>query len=194
MSQQPKPVLPVLPFTSAAAWEDWLVKNHQTSQGIWLQFFKKGSNVETVAYSDAVDVALCFGWIDSQMKKYDEKSYIQKFTPRRSKSIWSHINTQKIEKLTKEKRMQPAGLKEVEEAKKDGRWQQAYGSSSTMKIPPDFLKELSKHPKAKTFFETLNKSNTYAISWRIETAKKPETRERRINTLIAMLEKGEKLY
>lgn len=186
--------LPILSFDSPKKWEDWLSKNHEKSNGIWVKFFKKNSDVQTIIYHEALDVALCYGWIDSQAKSFDEKSYIQKFTPRRSKSLWSDVNRKNIARLTKEMRMKPAGLKQVEDAKKDGRWDNAYGSPSTMKMPEDFLKELAKDSKAEEFFKKLNKTNTYAIAWYLHTAKKPETRERRMKKFLKMLSNGEKLH
>ena len=185
--------LPIIAFENSHKWRAWLEKNHE-KQGIWLRFFKKNSSVATISYDEAVDEALCFGWIDSQVKRYDEKSYLQKFTPRRTKSIWSKINREKIAHLTKEGRMHPAGIKHVKQAKQNGQWDTAYDSPSTMQIPDDFLKELAKNKKAKAFFETLNKTNTYAISWRLQTAKTPETRDRRMKAILETLAKGEKFH
>lgn len=185
---------PILSFDTPDEWIAWLEKNHVTSHGIWMRFYKKNSGIIKVNYAQALEEALCYGWIDSQVKSYDEKSYLQKFTPRRSKSIWSKINTAHIERLMKEGRMKPAGLAQVEAAKKDGRWDAAYHSPTTMEVPKDFLKELAKDKKAEAFFKTLNKTNTYAIAWRLATAKKPETRERRMKVLVEMLAKGEKLH
>lgn len=181
---------PIVSFTSAQKWEAWLKKNHAKPEGIWLRFFKKGSGKKTVLYAEALDSALCYGWIDSQLKKYDEASYLQKFTPRRSKSVWSKLNIQHVERLTKAGKMKPAGLQKVEEAKKDGRWEKAYDSAGKMTMPADFLEKLAKNKKALAFFETLNRANSYAIAWRLQTAKKPETREKRMKTILAMLTKG----
>jgi len=186
--------LPIVSFDSLAEWEAWLEKNHEASKGIWIRFFKKGSGVNAVSYDEALDGALCYGWIDGQIKKYDDKSWIHKFTPRREKSVWSKRNTDHVARLIKLGRMKPSGLKEVEAAKADGRWKKAYDSPSKMTIPVDFMKELSRNKKAKAFFETLNKANTYAISWRLQTAKKPETREKRMKTILEMLAKGEKFH
>lgn len=185
---------PILTFVNSSDWEKWLNANHETAAGVWLRFFKKGSGVVSLVYADALEVALCFGWIDSQAKKYDEKSYLQKFTPRRSKSIWSKINTEHIVRLIKEAKMRPAGLRQVEEAKKDGRWDAAYHSPSRIELPHDFISKLKANKKAYDFFKTLNKSNTYAIAWRLQTAKKPETKERREAIIIEKLEKGEKFH
>jgi uncharacterized protein YdeI (YjbR/CyaY-like superfamily) len=184
----------IIPFKSQKEWERWLSKNHDKFNGIWLNFFKKDSGIKSINHEEALDEALCYGWIDGQAKPYDEKSWLQKFTPRRKKSIWSKRNRENIERLTKAGKMKPAGLEEVEKAKADGRWQKAYDSQSNMKMPEDFLKLLSKNKKAKKFFDTLNKTNTYAIAWRLQSAKKPETRERRMKKFLEMLSKGEKFH
>ena len=186
--------IPVISFPSEKAWELWLDQNHTTSKGVWLRFYKKGSGVATVVYNDALDVALCYGWIDGQLKTFDAKSYIQRFTPRRSKSIWSKRNIERVALLEKQDRMKPAGLKEVEMAKVNGNWEMAYDSPSKMTIPEDFLHELSKNKKAMSFFESLNKANQYAIVWRLQTAKKPETRMKRMKEILEMLAKGEKFH
>ncbi|MDQ3019875.1 MAG: YdeI/OmpD-associated family protein [Bacteroidota bacterium] len=187
-------VFPIVSFATPKQWERWLSKNHSKLNGIWLQFYKKDSGVKSVNRAEALDAALCYGWIDGQSKKLDEKSWINKFTPRRSKSIWSKINREHVERLIKSCNMTDAGLKQVEAAKADGRWERAYDSPSSMKIPDDFLKELSKYKRAKTFFETLNKANIYAIGWRLQTAKKEETRERWKKKILDMLKKGEKFH
>lgn len=185
---------PILSFTSQKEFSQWLEENHATSNGIWLRLFKKGSEVESVTYAEAVEESLCYGWIDSLVNKYDEKSYIQKFTPRRPKSMWSKINIGHIERLTKEGRMKESGLKEVERAKEDGRWQAAYESPKNMQVPEDFITALDKDKKAKEFFESLNRTNTYAIAFQLNTAKKPETRERRFKKLFGMMQRGEKIH
>lgn len=184
----------IKPFISQESWEDWLAKHHASEKGIWLQFYKKKSGKPTVTYARALEVALCYGWIDSQVKSLNEEAYIQKFTPRGSRSIWSKINVGHIARLIKEGKMKPAGLAAVTVAKKDGRWEKAYDSPKNMTIPEDFVKELSKHKRAETFFTTLTKTNRYAIAWRLQTAKKPETRARRMQAIIEMLEKGEKIH
>ncbi len=189
-----KPDLPVIPFSSPSEWEQWLEQNHAISKGIWLQMYKKGSGIATVYYAEALDVALCYGWIDGQLKSIDELSYMQRFTPRRPRSIWSKRNIEHIARLTKEGRMKPAGLKEAEEAKVDGRWDVAYDGQGTMELPADFLKLLSKNKKAFKFYEALNKANKYAIAWRIQTAKRPETREKRIKEILEMLAREEKFH
>ena len=186
--------LPILSFLSPAEWRRWLAINHDTAKGLWLRFFKKGSGVKSIIYAEALDEALCYGWIDGQLNKYDEDSYLQKFTPRGPKSVWSKRNTEYVKRLVEEGRMKPAGLKQVEMAKADGRWEKAYDSPGKMTMPEDFLIALSKNKKAKAFFDTLNKANTYAIAWRLQTAKKPETREKRMIQILEMLSKEQKFH
>ncbi len=190
----PKDNLPILAFKTQVSLEKWLKKNHSTSDGVWLKIHKKGSGIPTVSYTQAVNEALCYGWIDGLLNPLYEKAYMIRFTPRRSKSIWSKKNIEKVTRLINEGKMKPAGLKEIESAKADGRWDQAYDSPSNIEMPDDFLKSLSKIPKAKKFYLTLNKANTYAIAWRLQTAKKPETREKRMKTILEMLSKGEKFH
>ena len=191
----PKDDLPIIAFESQSRWEEWLAENHaQQPTGIWLRIFKKASGVVSVTYAEALDEALCYGWIDGQANKYDERSWLQKFTSRRKKSIWSKVNTQHVERLIEAGKMKAAGLKEIEAAKQDGRWQQAYDSPKNMIVPEDFLKELENDSKAKTFFETLNKTNLYSIAFRLQTAKKPETREKRMKAILEMLARGEKFH
>jgi uncharacterized protein YdeI (YjbR/CyaY-like superfamily) len=189
-----KPDLLLIPFASQADWEQWLAQNHTVSNGIWLQMFKKDSGIASVNYAQALDVALCYGWIDGQSKSIDVLSYMQRFTPRRPKSIWSKRNTEHIARLTNEGRMKEAGIKQAEAAKADGRWEQAYDSPGTMVLPEDFLAELTKNNKASDFYESLNKTNKYAICWRIQTAKRPKTREKRIKEILEMLERKEKFH
>jgi uncharacterized protein YdeI (YjbR/CyaY-like superfamily) len=185
---------PILAFASLAEWEAWLDAEHARSDGVWIKFAKKGSGVPTVLYPEAVEAALCYGWIDSQMKSLDERFYIQKFTPRRAKSKWSRVNREKIEELMKQGRMRPAGLAEVELAKADGRWEAAYSSPANVEIPDDLQQALDASPKAAEFWAVLNKSNRYAVVYQLEDAKKPETRARRLEKFMGMLERGEKLY
>lgn len=185
---------PIKSFSSAQKWHEWLLKNHASPQGIWLRIYKKDSNKKTITYAEALDEALCFGWIDGLKKTYDDKSWIQKFTPRRARSMWSKRNQEHVARLIKENRMQPEGLKEVEAAKKDGRWDAAYDSPKNMEVPADFLKELKKSKKAYEFFKTLNKTNTFAIAWRLQTAKKPEMREKRMKVLLEMMKEGKKIH
>lgn len=185
---------PTNSFPSLKEWARWLAKHHAGSSGIWLRFFKKDSGITSVTYDEALDEALCYGWIDGQLQKYDENSWLRKFTPRRAKSIWSKRNIGHVERLLKAGRMKPAGQKQIEAAKTDGRWGQAYDSPKAMQIPKDFLRELAKNRAAEAFFRTLSKANTYAIAWRLQTAKKPETREKRMRTILAMLARGEALH
>ena len=185
---------PTISFASAAVWHKWLAANHAKSDGIWMRIFNKESGEKTVTYAQALDEALCYGWIDGQKKKMDSDSWIQKFTPRRARSIWSKRNIEHIELLTNEKRMKPAGLKAYEEAKNDGRLAAAYDSPSNSTTPEDFLLLLDKNKTAKAFFDSLNKANKYAITWRLQTAKKPETRQKRMNIILEMLAKGEKFH
>ena len=183
-----------LAFKSVADFRAWLACNHGVCDGLWLRIFKKESGKQTVTYAEALDQALCFGWIDGLKKSHDECSWIQRFTPRRAKSGWSKRNTQHVERLITAGHMTAAGLKAVEAAKADGRWQAAYDSHRTATPPEDFLKALGKCQPAKTFFETLNRANVYAIVYRLQTAKKPETRERRMKNILAMLARGEKFH
>jgi len=185
---------PIIAFETAEMFETWLETNHTSSTGIWLKIFKKNSGVQTISYAQALDEALCFGWIDGQRKSFDEKAFLQKFCPRRPKSIWSKINIGHVERLSKAKRMRPAGMKAVDQAKEDGRWAQAYDSPSNMTIPDDFLTALSKNKKADLFFKTLNKANLFAIGFRLQTAKKQETRDKRMKDIIDMLSRGEKFH
>jgi uncharacterized protein YdeI (YjbR/CyaY-like superfamily) len=173
---------------------DWLAKQHDKSAGLWIKIAKKGTSIPSVTCDEALDVALCYGWIDGQKGSFDDQYWLQKFTPRRPKSIWSKINTKKAEKLIASGEMKPAGLKAIELAKQDGRWDKAYEGQKDMVVPKDFQAELNKNSKAKTFFSKLNSVNRYAILFRIHNAKKAETRARRIHQFIEMLEKGEKLY
>lgn len=185
--------LQIIAFESSKIWENWLAENHGNSIGLWLRIFKKDAGIMSIDYAQALDVALCYGWIDGQKKTYDKKSWLQKFTPRRSKSIWSKRNVKHVARLIKSGKMKPDGLK-VAAAKRDGRWEKAYASPSTMTMPDDFMKELSKNKKDEAFFGTLNKANIYAIGWRLETAKKPETREKRMRIILEMLAKGKKFH
>jgi uncharacterized protein YdeI (YjbR/CyaY-like superfamily) len=186
--------LPVMLFEDQKDWAVWLDQNHTTSSGLWLRLAKKASGLDSVSFAEALEVALCYGWIDSQAKSYDASSWLQKFTPRGAKSIWSKVNREKVQKLIESGQMKPAGLKAVEAAKQDGRWEAAYDSPSSATVPSDFQAELDKNAQAKAFFATLNSTNRYAILHRIQTAKKAETRTKRIQQFIEMLEKKEKLY
>ena len=185
----------ILDVRSASEWERWLEKSHEAvREGVWLRLFKKADPSSTLDYSQAVEVALCFGWIDGQAKKHDDVSRVQRFTPRRSGSVWSKVNTERAESLISAGRMRPAGLREVENAKRDGRWQRAYDPPSKAAIPEDFLAELVKNKKAADFFRTLNKRNTYAVVYRLQTAKTTATRAKRIRTFVEMFERGERFH
>ena len=186
--------LPIMPFASREAWEAWLEEEHATSDGLWLKLAKKGSGIETVTFAEALDVALCYGWIDSQADKFDGDYWLQRFTPRKLRSKWSQVNREKVAKLIEAGRMKPAGLREVERAKADGRWDAAYEPPSTATVPDDLRAELEKNVAAREFFETLDRTNRYAILYRIQDAKKPETRARRIAKYVEMLAEGKKLY
>lgn len=177
-----------------ASWTTWLEKNHASSPGVWLKLAKKGSGSPSVTYPEALEAALCYGWIDGQKRPFDESWWLQKFTPRGPRSIWSKINREKAEALIASGEMRPAGLKAIESARQDGRWESAYASQSKAEVPSDLQAELDRNPKAKAFFATLESYNRYAILFRIHTAKKPETRAKRIQQFIGMLERGEKVH
>jgi uncharacterized protein YdeI (YjbR/CyaY-like superfamily) len=185
---------PELLFRDRGAWEAWLDKNHATSSGLWLRLARKASGRKSVSYEEALDVALCYGWIDSQGKSEDESYRLQKFTPRAKRSIWSKRNREKALALIKNGQMRPAGLAEVQRAKKDGRWSAAYDSPSRMTVPRDFQAALNRTAQAKAFFKTLDSRNRYAILFRLQTAKRAETRMTRIERFVEMLAKNEKLY
>lgn len=185
---------PRLTFSTQSEWEDWLEDNASNSPGVWLRLAKKSAEQPTITYAQALEGALCYGWIDGQKQSEDQHYWLQRFTPRTAKSIWSKINKEKAEALISAERMRPAGLAAIERAKLDGRWQAAYSSASTSTIPDDLQQALDANPKAKTFFTTLNSQNRYAILFRIQNVKKAETRAKKIAQFIEMLSKGEKLY
>lgn len=189
-----KSELPLIAFATPAAWEQWLDENHDSCNGIWLHFYKKGSGIASVTYAEALDVALCYGWIDGQIKSIDTLSYKQHFTPRRAKSIWSKRNVEHIARLTAEGHMKPAGMAQVESAKADGRWGVAYDSPANMSLPDDFVAALNADTKALAFYESLSQTNKYAICWRLQTAKRPETKEKRKQEILEMLGKAEKFH
>ncbi len=183
--------LPTLPFESKKKFADWLAKNYDKSAGVWLKIAKKAAGISTVTYAEALDVALCYGWIDGQKGSFDEQYFLQKFTPRRAKSIWSKINVGHVERLIASGEMKPSGLKVVEAAKQDGRWAVAYASQKNIEVPQDFQSALEKNKKAKSFFESLTSAKRYSFLFRVTTAKKAETREKRIRQFVEMLAKGE---
>jgi uncharacterized protein YdeI (YjbR/CyaY-like superfamily) len=185
---------PIRSFRDRSSWAAWLEKNHAASPGVWLRLAKKSSKLKSVSYADAVEVALCYGWIDGQGKGEDENHSLQKFTPRSARSIWSKRNREKALALIESGRMKPAGLTEIEQAKQDGRWAAAYDSPSTMKVPRDFQAAVSEDARAKAFFKSLDGRNRYAILFQIQTAKRRETRARRIERFVAMLAREEKPY
>jgi uncharacterized protein YdeI (YjbR/CyaY-like superfamily) len=186
--------LPAIPFTSADEWERWLDEHHAAADGVWIKMAKKASGIPSIRHPEAIDVALCFGWIDSRREGLDERYFLQRFTPRRPRSPWSRINRDKAERLIAEGRMRPAGLAEVERAKADGRWDAAYAGQRTAVVPDDLQRELDSRPEARAFFETLSSQNRYAILYRLQDAKKPETRARRLAKFVAMLEAGETIH
>jgi uncharacterized protein YdeI (YjbR/CyaY-like superfamily) len=187
--------LPTKSFRTPEAFRDWLEKNHDKSQGLWIRYFKKASGKPSIVYKEALDEALCFGWIDGQLKSEGEDSYLQRFTPRRARSNWSKVNREHVARLVREGRMHAAGLREVDRAKADGRWEGASEPPSRATLPDDFVAELEKpkNKKAKAFLASLPKMNAYAIHYRLHTAKKEETRKARMAKLIAQLNAGEPL-
>jgi uncharacterized protein YdeI (YjbR/CyaY-like superfamily) len=186
--------LPIIPFASRNAWEAWLEKHHATSDGLRLKIAKKGSGIETVPYAEALEAALCYGWIDGQKASCGDHYWLQRFTPRRARSKWSKVNRQKATELIKRGKMKPAGLREVERAKQDGRWDAAYDAQSTATVPEDLRRELEKNEVAREFFARLDSRNRYAILYQIQDAKRPETRARRIAKYVAMLSELKKIY
>lgn len=181
-------------FKSARAFETWLKKHHATSDGLWLKIAKRGANEPGVTYAEAVEIALCWGWIDGQKKGLDDQHFLQRFTPRRVRSTWSKINVDKVAALIESGRMQAPGLAQVEAAKADGRWAQAYDGARTSAVPEDLSAALQAQPKAAAFFATINAANRYAVLWRIQTAVKAETRAKRIAQLVDMLARGETIH
>jgi len=181
-------------FKTAKAFETWLKKHHASSDGLWLMIAKRGADEPSVTYAEAVEIALCWGWIDGQKRGLDDQHFLQRFTPRRDRSVWSKVNVDKVAKLIEAGRMQAPGLAQVEVAKANGRWAQAYDSPRVATEPEDLLAALNAEPKAKAFYATINAANRYAVLWRIQTAVKPETRARRIAQLVDMLARGETVH
>jgi uncharacterized protein YdeI (YjbR/CyaY-like superfamily) len=186
--------LSVLEFKTQAEWARWLHKNHSQLDGIWMKYAKKDSGIKTVSHSEAIDTALCYGWIDSQAKGLDDKYHLVKFTPRRPRSVWSKINVDRVGRLMAEGKMKPAGLAQVEAAKADGRWEKAYAGQATAEIPQDFKAALAKNKKAADFYESLNKANKYAFIWRLHHVKRAETRAANIEKYIEMLAEGQTFH
>jgi uncharacterized protein YdeI (YjbR/CyaY-like superfamily) len=185
--------LPIQLFAAPEDLETWLEENHE-SEGVWLKIAKKGAPEPSVTYAEALGVALCFGWIDSQKRGLDETHFLQRFTPRRPRGRWSKLNREKAEALIEAGRMRPAGLAQVEAARADGRWEAAYEGQRTAKVPPDLQRELDTNDAAAEFFASLDSANRYAVIYRLNDAKKPETRERRLRKFVDMLERGEKIH
>jgi uncharacterized protein YdeI (YjbR/CyaY-like superfamily) len=183
-----------LRFATQRAFEAWLRKNQASADGVWLVIAKAGAEEPTLTYAEAVDVALCHGWIDGQKKALDAQHWLQRFTPRRARSLWSKANRAKAEALIRSGRMQPGGMAEIERARRDGRWDSAYDGARTAVVPPDLQAALDALPQARTFFDQLDAANRYAVLWRLQTAKTPETRSRRLATLVEMLARGEKIH
>jgi uncharacterized protein YdeI (YjbR/CyaY-like superfamily) len=186
--------LPTLHFATAEDFEEWLEHNHERSEGLWLKIAKKGTGKSSVSHAEALELALCFGWIDSQRLGLDKTHFLQRYTPRRPRGRWSRNNREKVEELIASDAVRPAGMAEVEAAQADGRWEAAYDGQRTAQVPPDLQEELDARPAARVFFESLDSANRYAFIYRLSEAKKPETRERRLRKFVAMLERGEKLH
>ncbi len=184
----------IKPFKTAKAWRTWLEKNQELQEGIWMQVYKTDSGIASIKITEALDEALCYGWIDGQRKSYDAVSYLQKYVPRRAKSIWSKRNIGLVENLIEAGKMMPRGFTEIEKAKADGRWARAYDSHTTMQEAEDLLTELKKDKSAEAFYQSLNKTNKFAINFRLQTAKKPETRSKRLNEIIQMMKDGKKFH
>ena len=185
---------PLIAFAQQADFEDWLEKNQGTTSGIWLMIAKKHSGIASVSYQEAVDSAICYGWIDGQKRAYDDSYFLQGFTPRRARSVWSKVNLERVDRLIKDGRMRPAGLREVEAAKADGRWESAYHPSSTSEVPSDLQAAIDANPAAKAFFPTISKANRYGLIYRVNDAKRPETRQRRIEQFVQMLAEHRTLH
>jgi uncharacterized protein YdeI (YjbR/CyaY-like superfamily) len=186
--------LPTIFCASAADWERWLQENHAASNGVWVKVAKKASGIDSVRYPEVLDTALCFGWIDGRREALDELHFLQRFSPRRARSPWSRINREKVERLMTAGRLRPAGVREMERAQSDGRWEAAYAGQNTMAVPDDLQRELDGRPEARAFFAELSGQNRYAILYRLQAAKRPETRARRLAKFVAMLEAGESIY
>lgn len=186
--------IPIVEFSTANQWRQWLTANYANQAGVWLRLYKKNAGIASLTHAEALDQSLCFGWIDGQAKKLDDVSWIIKFTPRREKSMWSKRNKTLVERLIQEKQMTIHGLKEIDRAKKDGRWDAAYDSPKNMTVPQDFVRLIAKDTEAHHFYKTLNKANIYAIAWRLQTAKTEKTREQRFKKLVDMMKNKQKLH
>lgn len=186
--------IPIVEFSTANQWRQWLTANYANQAGVWLRLYKKNAGITSLTHAEALDQALCFGWIDGQAKKLDDVSWIIKFTPRREKSMWSKRNKTLVERLIQEKQMTIHGLKEIDRAKKDGRWDAAYDSPKNMTVPQDFVRLIAIDTEAHHFYKTLNKANLYAIAWRLQTARTEKTREHRFKKLVDMMKNKQKLH
>ena len=186
--------LPIMAFETQSTWEDWLDEHHADTKGAWLKIAKKGAVIPTISYAEALEGALCYGWIDGQKAALDDRLWLQKFTPRRAKSIWSKVNREKALELVAAGKMRPPGQRQIELAQADGRWEAAYESQRTIVVPPDLQSALESNPGAAQFFATLDSANRYAILWRIQQAKRPQTRAARIEKFIGMLSRHEKVH
>lgn len=186
--------LPTIAFATPETWEAWLAEEHERASGLWLKIAKKGSGVQSVSYAQALEIALCYGWIDGQKGRFDDVHWLQRFTPRKPRSRWSKINRDKATELIEQGRMQPAGMAQVERAMADGRWEAAYAGQRTATVPADLRSALEQNERARAFFATLDGANRYAILYRIQEAKRPETRARRIEKLVAMLGEHQKIH
>jgi uncharacterized protein YdeI (YjbR/CyaY-like superfamily) len=184
----------IVAFPDAAAWDAWLAANWERQEGVWIRMAKKASGIPTVTHAEAIEVALCWGWIDGQRRGLDATWFLQKFTPRRKRSLWSRVNVGKVEALIAAGRMRPPGLAEIEAARADGRWEAAYASARTAEVPDDLQAALASRPKARAFFDTLTGANRYAVLWRLMTAKTERTRAARLEKIVAMLESGETFH
>jgi uncharacterized protein YdeI (YjbR/CyaY-like superfamily) len=183
-----------LHFADPAGWESWLREHHDSAAGIWVKIAKKGTGIASVRYPEVLQIALCFGWIDARRETLDDEYFLQRFTPRRARSKWSKINRESAEQLIAQERMHPAGLAEVERARADGRWDAAYAGQRAIEVPEDLQRELDARPEAAAFFAAISSQNRYAILYRLQDAKRPETRARRLAKFVAMLEAGETIY
>ena len=190
----PSERLPARLFKSQTQWAAWLESNHRKSTGLWLRLAKKNSGLQSVTYKEALEIALCYGWIDAQKRPEDERTWLQRFAPRSSRSVWSKINREKALELIASGAMKAAGMEAIEDARKNGRWEAAYDSPRGATVPSDFQAALEGSPRAKAFFATLDRANRYAILWRIQTVKQAETRARKIEQFIGMLEEKKKLH
>lgn len=185
---------PILPFKTPKAFAAWVAKEKADSPGVWIKIAKKGSGHASITYEEAIDVALCHGWIDGLKRSFDAEWFLQRFTPRTPRSPWSQINVDKVARLIAAGEMKPGGQKQIDAAKADGRWERAYGGARMMAVPDDLTAALKKNRKAAAFFETITKTNRYAILWRLHEAKRPETREKRLKTFVEMLARGETIH